>query len=109
MTWTDIPLPTEVVVSIELSAEAVSTVKPATEVTEEDMILDFGPDSARQLARQLRQAGTSIWNGPVGGFESEAFGEGTRTLAQAIVASDAYSIVGGGDTLAAGDPYGLAG
>src|SRR5690625_7969556 len=102
MTWTDIPLPTEVVVSIELSAEAVSTVKPATEVTEEDMILDIGPDSARQLARQLRQAGTIIWNGPVGVFEIEAFGEGTRTLAQAIVASDAYSIVGGGDTLELG-------
>lgn len=108
MAMTDIPLPTDVVVASELSAEAVATVKPATEVTEEDMILDIGPDSARQLARQLRQAGTIIWNGPVGVFEIEAFGEGTRTLAQAIVASDAYSIVGGGDTLAAVDQYGIA-
>src|SRR5690625_7952343 len=99
MAMTDIPLPTDVVVASELSAEAVATVKPATEVTEEDMILDIGPDSARQLARQLRQAGTIIWNGPVGVFEIEAYVKVSSTLSQATVSSLINTCICGDDTL----------
>lgn len=104
----DIPLPTDVVVATELAASAVATVKPVAEVAEDEMILDIGPESARHLADRLKHAGTIIWNGPVGVFEHEPFAEGTRTLALAIAASDAFSIAGGGDTLAAVDKYGVA-
>lgn len=104
----DIPLPTDVVVATELAASAVATVKPVAEVAEDEMILDIGPESARHLAERLKHAGTIIWNGPVGVFEHEPFAEGTRTLALAIAASDAFSIAGGGDTLAAVDKYGVA-
>jgi phosphoglycerate kinase len=103
-----IPVPTDVVCGKEFSETAEATLKSADDVTEDDMIFDIGPDSAAALAAQLQQAGTIIWNGPVGVFEFDQFGEGTKTLALAIAASDAFSIAGGGDTLAAVDKYGIA-
>ncbi len=102
-----IPLPTDVVVAKEFAASAEADVKPAAAVAEDDMILDIGPDTAEQLARIVAGAGTVLWNGPVGVFEFDQFGEGTRVLAKAIAASGAFSLAGGGDTLAAIEKYGV--
>ncbi len=104
-----IPVPTDVVVAPEFSASAPATVKPVGEVGDDDMILDIGPDTAARYATMIGNAGTVVWNGPVGVFEFDAFGKGTETLARAIAASPAFSIAGGGDTLAAVDKYGIAG
>ncbi len=103
-----IPLPTDVVVATSFSANATATVKPVDQVREDEMILDIGPDTARHYAGLIAEAGTVVWNGPVGVFEFDAFGKGTETLARAIAASSAFSIAGGGDTLAAVDKYGVA-
>jgi len=102
-----LPLPTDVVVATELSAAARASVKPAAAVATGEMILDIGPDSAAVLADIVAKAGTVIWNGPVGVFEHDQFGEGTRALTLAIAQSPAFSIAGGGDTLAAIDKYGV--
>jgi phosphoglycerate kinase len=102
-----IPLPTDVVVAREFSATARGTTKPAREVAADEMILDIGPASAQAVAAEIAKAGTVIWNGPVGVFEFEAFGGGTRALAEAIAKSGAFSIAGGGDTLAAIGKYGV--
>ena len=102
-----IPLPTDVVVAKEFAASAEADVKQAASVAEDDMILDIGPDTAEQLARIVAGAGTVIWNGPLGVFEFDQFGEGTRVLAKAIAASGAFSLAGGGDTLAAIEKYGV--
>jgi len=101
----DIPLPTDVVVAKEFSANAEADVKKVTEVGAAEMILDIGPDTAESFARRFTSAGTIVWNGPVGVFEFDQFGEGTRVLAQAIARSSAFSIAGGGDTLAAIEKY----
>jgi phosphoglycerate kinase len=103
-----IPMPTDVVVAKELSATAEADVKPVGAVASDEMILDIGPDSAEQMAALVASAGTILWNGPVGVFEFEQFGEGTRTLANAIARSNAFSLAGGGDTLAAIEKYGIA-
>ena len=103
----EVPIPTDVVVAKTFAADAVATVKKATEVADDDMILDIGPETAAKLAAQLRQAGTIVWNGPVGVFEFEAFENGTKVIAQAIAESSAFSIAGGGDTLAAIAKYGI--
>ncbi len=87
--------------------DAVATVKQATEVEDDDMILDIGPETAAKLAEQLKQAGTIVWNGPVGVFEFDQFANGTKVIAQAIADSKAFSIAGGGDTLAAIAKYGI--
>jgi len=100
-----IPMPTDVVVAKEFSAKAEADVKPVGAVAADEMILDIGPDSAEQFGRVLASAGTILWNGPVGVFEFEQFGEGTRTLANAIARSKAFSLAGGGDTLAAIEKY----
>lgn len=104
----DIPVPTDVVVGTEFSPAAVATLKPVAEVADDEMIFDIGPDSAETLAAILQKAGTIVWNGPVGVFEFDQFGEGTKRIAQAIAESPAFSIAGGGDTLAAVDKYGIA-
>ncbi|WP_311949507.1 phosphoglycerate kinase [Halomonas piscis] len=104
----NIPLPTDVVVATEVSESAAATVKPVDQVADDEMILDIGPASAEHLADLLKKAGTVLWNGPVGVFEIDQFGEGTRRLARAIADSDAFSIAGGGDTLAAIDKYAMA-
>jgi phosphoglycerate kinase len=104
----EIPVPTDVVVGNEFSESAVATLKDVSEVTSEDMIFDIGPDTASQLAKIIANAGTVVWNGPVGVFEFDQFGNGTRAIAQAIANSNAFSIAGGGDTLAAIDKYGIA-
>jgi phosphoglycerate kinase len=104
----DIPVPTDVVVAPRFAADAPATVKAVAAVGGDDMILDIGPDTARRYADMIKSAGTVVWNGPVGVFEFDAFGKGTETLAHAIAASDAFSIAGGGDTLAAVDKYGIA-
>ena len=104
----DIPLPTDVVVGSEFSEQAGATLKSADEVSEDDMIFDIGPDTSAKLAAILQDAGTIIWNGPVGVFEFDQFGAGTEAIARAIAASQAFSIAGGGDTLAAVDKYGIA-
>ena len=103
-----IPVPTDVVVSSELSASAIAQVKPVSAISDNDMILDIGPETAERFAAMMLAAGTVLWNGPVGVFEFDQFGEGTRILGQAIAASSAYSIAGGGDTLAAVDKYNIA-
>ncbi len=103
-----IPLPTDVVCGKEFSESAVATLKSADAVEADDMIFDIGPDSAKALAEQLKSAKTIIWNGPVGVFEFDQFGEGTKALSLAIAESDAFSIAGGGDTLAAVDKYEIA-
>jgi phosphoglycerate kinase len=103
-----IPVPVDVVVAKELSASATPSVRPVDGVAADELILDIGPESRRQFAGILRDAGTIIWNGPVGVFEHDAFGEGTRAIAEAIAASRAFSLAGGGDTLAAIDKYGVA-
>ncbi|MCZ4339023.1 phosphoglycerate kinase [Shewanella colwelliana] len=104
----DIPVPTDVVVAGEFSPTAAAILKDVSAVSSEDMIFDIGPDSAEALADILKNAGTIVWNGPVGVFEFDQFGEGTKRIAQAIAESSAFSIAGGGDTLAAVDKYGIA-
>ena len=104
----DVPLPTDVVVAPRFAADAPATVKPVDAVGEGDMILDIGPETAARYAALIANAGTVVWNGPVGVFEFDAFGHGTETLAHAIADSAAFSIAGGGDTLAAIDKYGVA-
>ena len=103
----EIPVPTDVVVAPRFAADAPATVKKVGEVGDEDMILDIGPDTAKRYAGMIAKAGTVVWNGPVGVFEFDAFGHGTETLAHAIAKSHAFSIAGGGDTLAAVDKYGI--
>ena len=103
-----IPVPTDVVVSSELSPSASAQVKSVSAIRDNDMILDIGPETAERFAAMMSTAGTVLWNGPVGVFEFDQFGEGTRILGQAIAASSAYSIAGGGDTLAAVDKYNIA-
>lgn len=103
----EIPLPVDVVVAQAFSAEAEADVRPVDQVGDDEMILDIGPDTAEQFADMLKHAGTIVWNGPVGVFEFDQFGEGTRRLAEAIAESSAFSIAGGGDTLAAVDKYGV--
>jgi phosphoglycerate kinase len=102
-----IPMPTDVVVATEFSARAEADVKPVGSVADADMILDIGPDSAEEMGKLIAAAGTVLWNGPVGVFEFDQFGEGTRTLANAIARSKAFSLAGGGDTLAAIEKYGI--
>jgi phosphoglycerate kinase len=102
-----IPMPTDVVVAKEFSSKAEADVKSVSAVGSEDMILDIGPDSAEAMAALVGLAGTILWNGPVGVFEFEQFGEGTRTIATAIARSKAFSLAGGGDTLAAIEKYGI--
>jgi phosphoglycerate kinase len=104
----EIPVPTDVVVANEFSPDAQAASKYVAEVSADDLILDIGPDTADQFAKILAGAGTIIWNGPVGVFEFDQFGEGTKVLAEAIAASNAFSVAGGGDTLAAIDKYGVA-
>lgn len=103
----DIPIPTDVVVAKAFAADAEATVKAVADVAEDDMILDIGPDTAQRYARMIAKAGTVIWNGPVGVFEFDAFAKGTEVLANAIADSKAFSIAGGGDTLAAVDKFGI--
>lgn len=103
----DIPIPTDVVVAKEFAASAEADVKAASAVAEDEMILDIGPDTAERLAQIVRRAGTVIWNGPLGVFEFDQFGEGTKVLANAIARSAAFSLAGGGDTLAAIEKYGV--
>jgi phosphoglycerate kinase len=102
-----VPIPVDVVCAKRFAADAQAVVRHATEVAEDDLILDIGPDTANTLAERLREAGTIVWNGPVGVFEFEAFSRGTETIARAIAASRAFSIAGGGDTLAAIARYGV--
>ena len=102
-----VPIPVDVVCAKAFSADAVATLKAATEVAEDDLILDIGPQTSAILAAQLQAAGTIVWNGPVGVFEFEAFSHGTEAIARAIAASSAFSIAGGGDTLAAIAKYGI--
>lgn len=103
----EVPIPTDVVVAKTFAADAPATVKKASEVAADDLILDIGPETAAKLAAQLKQAGTIVWNGPVGVFEFDAFAKGTEAIARAIAQSDAFSIAGGGDTLAAIAKYGI--
>jgi phosphoglycerate kinase len=102
-----VPIPTDVVTAKEFKADAVATVKAAADVAPDDLILDIGPQTAKRLADQLMKAGTIVWNGPVGVFEFDAFAGGTEAIARAIAASPAFSIAGGGDTLAAIAKYGI--
>ncbi len=104
----DIPVPTDVVVGKEFSPQAEATLKKVEDVADDDMIFDIGPDSAAALAEILKKAGTIVWNGPVGVFEFDQFGEGTKAIAEAIAESPAFSIAGGGDTLAAVAKYDIA-
>jgi phosphoglycerate kinase len=104
----DIPVPTDVVTATEFAEHASASLKSVEQVTDGDMIFDIGPVTAAKLAEQIKLAGTIVWNGPVGVFEFDQFGQGTKTLAVAIAQSDAFSIAGGGDTLAAVDKYGIA-
>src|SRR5580692_2337993 len=103
----EIPLPVDVVVAREFAATAHADVRPVSEVGDDEMILDIGPDTAEQFGEVLKSAGTIIWNGPVGVFEFDQFGEGTQAIAQAIARSKAFSLAGGGDTLAAIEKYGV--
>jgi len=102
-----VPIPVDVVVAKDFKADAPATVKPVAEVAADDLILDIGPQTAQMLAEQLKAAGTIVWNGPVGVFEFDAFAKGTETIARAIADSSAFSIAGGGDTLAAIAKYGI--
>ena len=102
-----VPIPVDVVTAKTFAADAPATVKTSSDVAEDDLILDIGPQTAAQLAAQLREAGTIVWNGPVGVFEFDAFANGTKVIAQAIAASPGFSIAGGGDTLAAIAKYGI--
>ncbi len=103
----EVPIPTDVVTATAFKADAIASVKSATDVADDDLILDIGPLTAKKLAEQLMAAGTIVWNGPVGVFEFSAFEGGTRTIARAIAESPAFSIAGGGDTLAAIAKYGI--
>jgi phosphoglycerate kinase len=103
----EVPIPVDVVTAKTFAADAPATVKAATEVAGDDLILDIGPKTAALLAGKLRAAGTIVWNGPVGVFEFDAFANGTETIARAIAESDAFSIAGGGDTVAAIAKYGI--
>jgi phosphoglycerate kinase len=103
----DIPIPSDVVVAKAFAADAQATVKAVADVAEDDLILDIGPDTASRYATLIENAGTVVWNGPVGVFEFDAFAKGTEVLAQAIARSKAFSIAGGGDTLAAVDKFGI--
>ena len=103
-----VPLPIDVVVAKEFSEAATATVKAVADVADDDMILDIGPQTAAQFAELLKASKTILWNGPVGVFEFDQFGEGTKALALAIAESPAFSIAGGGDTLAAIDKYDVA-
>ncbi len=102
-----VPVPTDVVCAKEFATNARATTKPSREVADDDLILDIGPDTAARLAQSLKSAGTIVWNGPVGVFEFDQFGNGTKMIAQAIAESNAFSIAGGGDTLAAVAKYGI--
>ncbi len=102
-----VPIPTDVVTAKSFSADATATIKAVADVADDDLILDIGPDTAALLAARLKSAGTIVWNGPVGVFEFDAFAHGTETIARAIAASAAFSIAGGGDTLAAIAKYGI--
>ena len=104
----EIPVPTDVVVGKEFSETAEAVVKKVEDVEDDDMIFDIGPDTAARFASMMKEAGTIVWNGPVGVFEFDQFGEGTRTLGLAIAESDGFSIAGGGDTLAAVDKYNIS-
>lgn len=104
----NIPVPTDVVVGAAFDENTEATLKHVSEVSDEDMIFDIGPDSSKALESIIKNAGTIVWNGPVGVFEFEQFSAGTKALSEAIAASDAFSIAGGGDTLAAVDKYGIA-
>jgi len=104
----EIPVPTDVVVGKEFSESATAVVKKVEDVADDDMIFDIGPETAARFAEMMKTAGTIVWNGPVGVFEFDQFGEGTKTLGIAIAASTAFSIAGGGDTLAAVDKYDIA-
>jgi phosphoglycerate kinase len=106
---TFIALPVDVVVASEFAADAIATTRNVDEVNDDELILDIGPQTAQRFAGIVESAGTVIWNGPVGVFEFDQFGAGTETLARAIAASSAFSVAGGGDTLAAIDKYGVAG
>jgi phosphoglycerate kinase len=108
MQKTSIPLPEDVVTGKQFAEDAVATIKPASEVADDDMILDIGPAAAQHIAQILMNAGTILWNGPVGVFEFEQFSAGTKTVSDAIANSPAFSLAGGGDTLAAIDKYGIA-
>jgi len=103
----EIPIPTDVVCGKEFSAQTEATVKLVSDVDDDDMIFDIGPETASNFAKLMAQAATIVWNGPVGVFEFDHFGEGTKTLGQAIASSSAFSIAGGGDTLAAVDKYNI--
>ena len=103
-----VPLPEDVVVAKEFAETATATIKAIKEVADDDMILDIGPLTAAKFANLIKSSKTILWNGPVGVFEFDQFGEGTKTLAQAIASSNGFSIAGGGDTLAAIDKYGVA-
>jgi phosphoglycerate kinase len=105
----DIPIPSDVVVAKAFAADAPATVKAVADVADDDLILDIGPDTASRYAGLIENAGTVVWNGPVGVFEFDAFARGTEVLAQAIARSRAFSIAGGGDTLAAVDKFGIEG
>jgi len=107
MTRTEIPLPEDVIVATALAEDAVATVKSVTEVGADEMILDIGPRTAARFAKLLTEAGTILWNGPLGVFEIEQFAGGTRVIAEAIAASNAFSLAGGGDTLAALEKFGV--
>ncbi|MEP4888596.1 MAG: phosphoglycerate kinase [Aliiglaciecola sp.] len=104
----NIPVPVDVVTGTEFSESASASLKAVTQVSDEDMIFDVGPQTSNQLAALIRQAGTIVWNGPVGVFEFDQFGEGTKAISLAIAQSSAFSIAGGGDTLAAVDKYGIS-
>ena len=104
----EIPLPVDVVVAREFAATAHADVRPVAQVAEDELILDIGPDTAEQFSAILQAAGTIIWNGPVGVFEFDQFGEGTKAIANAIASSKSFSLAGGGDTLAAIEKYGVA-
>ena len=108
MAQTTIPVPTDVVVGKEFSESAEATLKAASDVADDDMIFDIGPDSASQISEMLKSAKTILWNGPVGVFEFDQFGEGTQSLSHAIANSEGFSLAGGGDTLAAIDKYDIA-
>ena len=103
----EIPVPTDVVVGKEFSESAEAVVKQVADVADDDMIFDIGPETAARFGEMMKSAGTIVWNGPVGVFEFDQFGEGTKTLGIAIAESAAFSIAGGGDTLAAVDKYGI--
>jgi phosphoglycerate kinase len=103
----EVPIPVDVVCGKEFSPTAAAVIKDVEDVQDDDMIFDVGPRTAKMLAESLKSAGTIVWNGPVGVFEFDQFGEGTKTLAMAIADSPAFSIAGGGDTLAAVDKYGI--